>query len=100
MVIVMVMAVMINLVMSYLLSLTLDVSLEPTSSLSSPCCCCWLFSTLAQESENHEPHDTLAVCLAQFVQLAKDTTHVQLVLDTIDYAQTAPESESQENFAS
>ena len=76
----MVMAVMINLVMSYLLSLTLDVSLEPTSSLSSPCCCCWLFSTLAQESENYEPLDTMVFCLAQFVQLAKDTIHV--LLDT------------------
>ena len=78
----MVMAVMINLVMSYLLSLTLDVSLEPTSSLSSPCCC-WLFSTLAQESENHEPHDTMVFCIAQFVQLAKDTIHVLLVLETM-----------------
>ena len=74
----MVMAVMINLVMSYLLSLTLDVSLEPTSS---PCCCWWLFSTLAQESENHEPHDTMVFCIAQFVQLAKDTIYV--LLDTM-----------------
>ena len=75
----MVMAVMINLVMSYLLSLTLDVSLEPTSSP----CCCWVFSTLAYESENYEPHDTIVLCLAQFVQLAKDTIYVLLVLDTM-----------------
>ena len=77
MVIVMVMAVMINLVMSYLLSLTLDVSLEPTSSP----CCCWVFSTLAYESENYEPHDIIVLCLAQFVQLAKDTIYV--LLDTM-----------------
>ena len=46
----MVMAVMINLVMSYLLSMTLDVSLEPTSSLSPGVWCGrlpWVRATVA-----------------------------------------------------